>query len=407
MITINEITIDEKKYLTGIIGKVPFSIKKTEEVQTILVTAHTAVNIAETLEEVIKLEKELTTYIESIASSDDSRLEEVLKGDLFFDTKAETYHIKLDDKISKTPVNKFFVDKMIESNDKGLSPKPWLIFWVRLMRNKLYSNSQTKIDNIVRYLKTKYIDNSNEEKLIKEGYSNKIATQLSTFDQISITEQGILAAFKYVRLLDKKYIVEKDEDTGEQNIVMKDKYERKLEVDEDTGKITKDELDLPDYAEDFKFEPPIMGTGGDAFTCNALGDVQGDVPTGHIVQVGKVHELPKGFEQVNTNDNTAGVKGLHLGGYYYVQNFGGKTDYLVDCLVSPEDIGAVADIRYDEGDGALRCKRYMVVGAHFQVSRGMYHPSKYAEMLDDEWKVAKAEAINNLKERSTEVEEQL
>jgi hypothetical protein len=32
---------------------------------------------------------------------------------------------------------------------------------------------------------------------------------LSTFDQISITEEIILAAFKYVKLIDQKYIVEK------------------------------------------------------------------------------------------------------------------------------------------------------------------------------------------------------
>jgi hypothetical protein len=31
-----------------------------------------------------------------------------------------------------------------------------------------------------------------------------MANQLSTFDQISITEEGILAAFKYVKLIDQK-----------------------------------------------------------------------------------------------------------------------------------------------------------------------------------------------------------
>jgi hypothetical protein len=30
-----------------------------------------------------------------------------------------------------------------------------------------------------------------------------MANQLSTFDQISITEEGILAAFKYVKLIDQ------------------------------------------------------------------------------------------------------------------------------------------------------------------------------------------------------------
>jgi hypothetical protein len=38
-----------------------------------------------------------------------------------------------------------------------------------------------------------------------------MANQLSTFDQISITEEGILAAFKYVKLIDQNTSLKKDE----------------------------------------------------------------------------------------------------------------------------------------------------------------------------------------------------
>ncbi len=172
------------------------------------------------------------------------------------------------------------------------------------------------------------------------------------------------------------------------------KYARTLEVDPLTGQVTKDELNLPAHAEDLQFIPPIMGINGDAFTCRDLDDVQ-DVTESHEIRVGKVHELLQGFDAVNCDDNTVAVKGLHLGGYYYVDGFSGQTKYLVDCLVAPEDIGAVADLR-SNSEGAIRCKRYMVTGAHFKVNRAMYHPSKYAEMLDDEWSKAKIEAINNL-----------
>jgi hypothetical protein len=51
-------------------------------------------------------------------------------------------------------------------------------------------------------------DEAASAKLVEEGYFT-MANQLSTFDQISITEEGILAAFKYVKLIDQKYIVEK------------------------------------------------------------------------------------------------------------------------------------------------------------------------------------------------------
>jgi hypothetical protein len=46
-------------------------------------------------------------------------------------------------------------------------------------------------------------------------------------------------------------------------------------------------------------------------------------------------------------------------------------------IVAPEDIGAVCDVRRE--DGAIRCRRYMVTGGHFAVSKGMYHPSSYAK----------------------------
>jgi hypothetical protein len=95
-----------------------------------------------------------------------------------------------------------------------------------------------------------------------------------------------------------------------------------------------------------------------------------------------------------------------------VKSFGGKTSYLVDCLVSPEDIGAVCHVNRlhndnIEGDGAIRCKRYMVVGAHFAVSRGMYHPSSYAKMLDTEWEEIKSKVISELNDKKSAIDAKL
>jgi hypothetical protein len=56
------------------------------------------------------------------------------------------------------------------------------------------------------------------------------------------------------------------------------------------------------------------------------------------LKIGKIHALTAGFGQVNTNDNQSCVKGLHLGGHYYVKSYNGVSSYLVDCLVAPEDI---------------------------------------------------------------------
>ena len=404
MITINEIKIDDSKFLTGKIGKETYSIEHSKEALEELKELSTLFNNAETYDDAQGILEDSLDFIKTLKSTETSDLTAVLEDDLYFDKKARKYYIKHEEKMSIAPVHSFFVNKMVEANEKGVSPKPWLIFWVRLMRNELYINNPTKVENMVTYLKALYVDSDASTKLQEEGYAVSMADKLSTFDQISITEQGILAAFKYVDLIDQKFIVETNEETGEQEIKKINKYKRELEVDPISGEITKDELVLPEIAEEFDFLPPIMGSSGDAFTCRDIDEPIKDAPLGHVVRVGKVHELT-GFEQVNCDDATYGRQGLHLGGYYYVQGFGGKTAFLVDCLVAPEDIGAVADLSDDSNnsEGAIRCKRYMVTGAHFAVSEGMYHPSTYAKMLDDEWAAAKAEVIKAMEEMLEDV----
>lgn len=405
MITINIIKVNEVEYLNGKIGKEAYSIENTPGTKTALLDFAKQYNECTTLADANKVLEAAKAFVDSISSTATNSLAEVLKGDLMYNPKTNSYHIISDGKTSVEPVHKFFSEKMIEANDKGLSPKPWLTFWVRLMRNPLYVNDKRKVKTLIKYLNAKYVDEEGLEKLKEDGYSQDVASQLSTFDQISITEEGILAAFKYVDIIDKKYVVKKGEN-GEQTIEHVDMYERTLEVDPITGEVTKDELALPEFAEDFYFEPPIMRKGGNAFTCKDLDDTNAEPAKGHVIKIGKVHELTAGFSQVNTNDDTSCVPGLHLGGHYYVKGYAGKTNYLVDCLVAPEDIGAVCDV--DRGDdGAIRCRRYMVTGAHFQVSRGMYHPSNYAKMLDSEWADAKAEVIANLNKQIADVNAKL
>jgi len=407
MITINVIKINEIEYLTGKIGKETYSVKYTDELRDSLTGQSKAYNKAKTHAEAKEILEATLTDIKSAKSTDTNSLTEVLKGDLSYDEKKHTYHVISKGKTGKKPVHQFFVDRMIEANDKGISPKPWLIFWVRLMRNTLYVHNPKKVATMVKYLKAQYVDREAITKLMEdEGYSEGVARELATFDQINITEEGILAAFKYVALIDQKYTVEKDEN-GEQVIKKVNKYERKLEVDEVTGEITKDELDLPEAAEEFLFEPPCMRQSGDPFTSKDIDDASEKPALAHTIQVGKIHELTTGFGQVNTNDDQWGCKGLHLGGYYYVQNFGGKSSYMVDCLVAPEDIGAVADIDRHDGDGAIRCRRYMVTGGHFAVSRGMYHPSDYAKLLDNEWEEMKNQVIAELNKQKQEIEDRL
>lgn len=405
MITINVIKLNEVEYLTGKIGKETYSVEFSKELRDELIVSAKKYSQCTTSEEANEVMAQALVTVQSGKSDVKNSLTEVLKDDLSYNHKTNSYHIMSGGKTSVEPVNKFFVDKMIEANEKGLSPKPWLIFWVRLMRNPLYTNDKAKVKTIIDYLKAQYVDEEGSKALQEEGYSKKVADQLSTFDQISITEEGILAAFKYVRLIDKKFVVEKD-DKGEQVIKRVDMYERTLEVDPITGEITKDELALPKHAEDLLFEPPMQGQSNDAFTCKEVSDTSESPALAHVIRIGRIHELAGGFKQVNTNDSVSCVKGLHLGGYYYVKSYGGLTNYLVDCLVSPEDIGAVCDVHRGD-DGAIRCKRYMVTGGHFAVSKGMYHPSSYAKLLDEEWNDIKSKLISELNAEKEAIEAKL
>jgi hypothetical protein len=404
MITINVIKVNEVEFLSGKIGKQGYSVEFSKDLRDVLIKAAKDYNTSTTAVEAAKVLEDALIAVETVQSVSNNSLTEVLKGDLSYNPKTHSYHIISDGKTSAAPVDKFFCDKMIEANEKGLSPKPWLVFWVRLMRNKLYTNNPTKVHTLIEYLKAQYVDEESVAKMVEDGYSNGVAKQLSTFDQISITEEGILAAFKYVRLIDKKFVVEKD-DKGEQVIKHVNMYERTLEVDPITGEITKDELALPKHAEDFLFEPPMQGQNNDPFTCKDIDDVNEKPALAHVIKIGKIHELAGGFSQVNTNDNSSCVPGLHLGGHYYVKSYGGITNYLVDCLVAPEDIGAVCDVRRE--DGAIRCKRYMVIGGHFAVSKGMYHPSSYAKLLDTEWTAIKEKVIAELNAQKAEIEAKL
>jgi hypothetical protein len=87
-----------------------------------------------------------------------------------------------------------------------------------------------------------------------------------------------------------------------------------------------------------------------------------------------------------------------------VKSYNGVSSYLVDCLVAPEDIGAVCDVRRE--DGAIRCRRYMVTGGHFAVSKCTTHHLTQ-KMLDAEWIEVKAKVIADLNAAKAEIEAKL
>jgi hypothetical protein len=147
---------------------------------------------------------------------------------------------------------------------------------------------------------------------------------------------------------------------------------------------------LPAIVEDRLFEPAVMGSRGDAFYC---GDTKG-----HFIRVGQRHAL-ESWEQVNCNDESFCVKGLHIGGLHYINGYGGE---IHNVFVDPMHIGAVPN----STDGAIRCKEYFVHSSLAGVNGSMYHSSTYAELTEAEWEEMRKEALELNKKANHKVEEQ-
>jgi hypothetical protein len=78
---------------------------------------------------------------------------------------------------------------MIEASEKGLSPKPWLVFTFD-EKQAVHENS-TKVETLVEYLKAQYLDEAASAKLVEE-YSSTMANQLSLLIRLASQKKVFL-----------------------------------------------------------------------------------------------------------------------------------------------------------------------------------------------------------------------
>ena len=101
----------------------------------------------------------------------------------------------------------------------------------------------------------------------EQGLSESVAADRATMYQMKVTREGLLNGYKVSREVMHKY----DTETGEQV----DRYARTFNPD--TGEIQGE--GLPEHVEDRLFEPAMMGSSGDSFSC--IGD-NGYANPGHV-----------------------------------------------------------------------------------------------------------------------------
>lgn len=359
--------------LSGIIGDEKYNVPFTKELYNALKNREAAFNEAETIEEVAQIISETLPLIQT-------KVSEIITTDcpnLVFNNNTNKYYLKNRGVVSSHPVPKPLVDWIIESIDKGVDYQPVIMAWVRFLRNPKFTSA--KAERFARYLTTTVVDHVEKERLIKEeGLSADVATERSTYRDVSLTKTGMLSTYKACQIKFNKF----DVTTGK----AVDRYEKVY--DEETGSVT---VKLPSWAEDFCLIPPVMGEGGDPVLLSSG-------IKAHRIVVGSIHALD--WNQVDCNDQYSCVKGLHLGGLTYIKGYQGEDTLTVNCFVDPANIGAFTD----NGSGAIRCREYFVHSAVFAPNKALYRESEYEAHTAKEWDALRTEAIKLSEEKKAKID---
>ncbi len=358
-----------KDVITGTIGVDKYSLPFSQEAYDALTALELQIDEAKTMEDMNSLiaqAKEMTT------KSFSDKLQDVIPY-LVFNSVSQQYFIKNNNKVSSFALPKVLADRILKAYEEKTPIEPFVKAWIWFLRNPKFTPA--KGERFARYITTLVVDQAEKAKLMTEGYSDEVATKHATYNEVSITKNGLISTYKYVTIKDWKF--------DEHGKVI-DRYAKLY--NEETGEAT--ELDKPVVGEtpleEWYLLPPVMRESGEA--CNVSGE---DKPT-HRVKVGGVHSLPS-WDSIDCTDNRSCVKGLHLGGLSYIKGYGGKTELLLNCFVNPMHIGAFTD----DGSGAIRVLEYFVHSANFAPNKNLYHESDYAKQNAAQWDKLRDEAISS------------
>ena len=377
MIIVNNL---DNEQITGSMSGKQFSVSYDDKKFELMKVLETKANSASTMDEL----KAILEEFEPLTHESYKEIIEQACPYIVVNKKNNKFFLKYDNQVSSKAMPPALADKMIKSTEKGIDPKPLVQFWVRFLRNCNFTDRKAKL--LVDYIMAPFTNYARVAELMeKEGLSKEVATKAATSTQVAITQEGLLAGYKVSREIFTKFELNEDE-----QIIRRSRYKKK--IDPDTGLVTMEE---PEYVEDRLFEPAVKGQSGDAFFCGF--ESEGGT-LGHHIRVGKVHYLPD-WSQVDCNDDTSCVKGLHVGGLHYINGYQNDGTQTHNVFIDPMHIGAVCDI-HAGSDGALRVKQYFVHSSFNGVNKNIYHSSDYAKWTDKEYakmveEVVKATALKN------------
>jgi len=376
--------------ISGSYGKEQFVVRYTKERYDEMIRLKLAADIAPSLEDL----KKIYSDFEVLTKESTSEMVETKCSYLVQDSTTEEFFLIHEGVVSSIPIPQVLVDRILESAEKGIDFIPIVKVWIRWLRNPVLrgTNKQNRrriSDLFATYISAMFVNEEKVAQLMNEkGLSEEVAIRLSSVNDVSVTQEGLLCTHKVVDEITTKFALD---EKGE--VIKVDRYKKVL--DEDTG-LLKSELPLTN--EERLFEPCVMHQSGDAYHVEGVNGFPDKV---HFVRVGCVHRLPD-WSYVNANPDVSCVPGLHTGSLSYVKGYQHCGTETLDVLIDPMHIGATSN-----GDNALRVLQYFVHGAWTGTNGSIYHSSTYAAKTDEEWTKIRKEVVEFFaKERQEIIEEQ-
>lgn len=287
---------------------------------------------------------------------------------LIFNPLTKEYFLKFDTFRSKHAIPAALVDYIETSFDKDIDFLPVLKAWARLLTNPRYTNEMGRL--FATYISTTFIDKVEVARLVEEeGMDEETARNLSCYQDIAITQEGLLATYKVATMVTWEYIMEEQED-GSFKKVKNPKYPTiPARLDPTTGEVLEEaKLVKPKTLEEFMFTPAIWPNGDKFYSGDVLG---------YVYKVGEIQKLPE--NAVRNLNNTQGGGGLYIGGLNYVEGYRSSGTHVLTCFVNPSDI-----LSFQSEGHAIRVDALMPNNVWDEdiPLKSIYHSSDYGKLSE-------------------------
>ena len=197
--------------ITGSYNGKPFGVAFSEEKYATMKEVESKAAAVTTTEEL----KELVAAFELLTKENYKELVEHSKGGkyLWVNNHTGKVFLTINGKVSKQPIPKSLVDRIVTSLEKNIDITPLVKNWARFLRSHLYTT--TKAANYAEYINTTVVNGELKAKLMEEGgLASEVAEQRATMHDISFTQEGLLATYKVVNEIDWKYVPDASTENG-------------------------------------------------------------------------------------------------------------------------------------------------------------------------------------------------